>query len=142
MSDVLSRTAAARAACIGLSLLLAPVLHACGERRLVRSGSPPVVRFTRVYNVAPVQNPPLRPNAPAEAQVAVTDDKPMPSNPCVAGTAAGACTGARLDCTELAGVNLVFRTTDGPGTCRLSVTVRDSDGLTGSAATDVAVADR
>jgi hypothetical protein len=102
--------------------------------------APPTVVFTRIYNLGPVQNPPLRPNAPAEAQIVTSDDEPLPAEreQCVGARAEGACTGATLDCTTLAGIILEFRTT-APGTCRLTVTVQDARGARGAGSASVEV---
>lgn len=53
---------------------------------------------------------------------------------CVGASVSGACTATSsgLNCTCLAGIDMFFRTLAGPGTCTVTITVRDKQGLTGT----------
>lgn len=102
---------------------------------------PPDVIFSAIYNVSPVQYPPLRSNASSEALVYVVDDEPLPPvrDQCVGARVEGTCSLILLDCTTLAGITLYFRTNTGPGNCTLYMTARDARGAQTTGSATVAV---
>jgi hypothetical protein len=106
-------------------------------------GPPPGVAFTQVQSISPIQAPPLRRNADAEALVAVTSSQPAhyPREICVLAQAEGACGQAQiLDCNSPSAVKVFFHV--GPtafGTCRLRFVARDAACNLGIGTIDVPV---
>jgi hypothetical protein len=102
---------------------------------------PPQVYFGSIVVGGAVVAPPLRTNTAAEMFISVSDDEPLPEErlQCVAAGASGACAFQALQCTTLAGISMHFRTSSGPGTCRLHFVARDASGMLGIGFAEVQV---